>query len=205
MTTAVDLPFVVKICGITNEEDARVAVEAGANALGFNFYRNSPRYITPHRAREIAEAVPGTFLKVGVFVNASEEELLKTGREVPLDVVQLHGRCDLPPYRVWRSCGPEEYIEAPLPEAVLIDAPSEGFGGSGKVFDWNLVARYPYRAILAGGLDASNVAEAIRIVQPWGVDACSRLESVPGKKNPQRVREFIEAAFAASYEFHHST
>ncbi len=72
------------------------------------------------------------------------------------------------------------------------------FGGSGKTFDWTLAARYPHRAIVAGGLDATNVAEAIRIVQPWGVDACSRLEASPGKKDPQRVRDFVQAAFAAS-------
>ncbi len=103
-------PFVVKVCGITNEEDARVAVEAGANALGFNFYSKSSRYIKPERARQIVQAVRGEYLSVGVFVNRAEEELMEIAGRVPLDVVQLHGEeYRLPlskPYRVWRSISP---------------------------------------------------------------------------------------------------
>ncbi len=89
-------------------------------------------------------------------------------------------------------------VEDATAEAYLLDTPSRDFGGSGQSFDWNLAAGRPYRVILAGGLDASNVAEAIRIAQPWGVDACSRLESSPGKKDAQRVRDFVQAALAAS-------
>lgn len=195
--------FIVKICGITNEEDARAAIDAGANALGFNFYQRSPRSTTPQRAREIAASVLGDYLKVGVFVNASEPELLQTAAEVPLDILQLHGdRCALPlstTLRIWRAIA----ATSPPPanaaiEAYLLDAPTPHHGGSGKTFDWTLAARFPHRAIIAGGLDATNVADAIRIASPWGVDACSRLESSPGKKDAQRVRDFIHAACAAA-------
>lgn len=200
MTSA---PFIVKICGITNEEDARVAIHAGANALGFNFYRKSPRYLTPAGAREIVTALEGDYLKVGVFVNATEQELLETAAEVPLDVLQLHGhRCEIPlssSCRIWRAIAATDPSPAQNDsiEAWLLDSDSPQYGGSGKSFDWTLAARFPHRVVIAGGLDASNVADAIRIASPSGVDACSRLEASPGKKDPLRVREFIHAAFTA--------
>ncbi|HEX3685068.1 MAG TPA: phosphoribosylanthranilate isomerase [Bryobacteraceae bacterium] len=196
--------FIVKICGITNEEDARIAIQAGANAVGFNFYPRSPRYIAPERARQIAAATPGDYLKVGVFVKPSVKRLLQVASQVPLDVVQLHGDSVALPssrtLRVWRAL---PATAAPPPaysgiEAYLLDSPTPHHGGSGETFDWSLAARFPHRAIIAGGLDASNVAEAIRITSPWGVDSCSRLESAPGKKDAQRVRDFICAAFAAA-------
>lgn len=194
--------FLVKICGITNEEDARIAVEAGANALGFNFYKNSPRCITPARAREIARAVPGDYLKAGIFVNATEAELLDTAAEAGLDVLQLHGcDCAFPVstrLRIWHAvaaAGTPPAADASI-EAYLLDTPGADYGGSGKSFDWRLAARFPHRVIIAGGLEAANVAEAIRVASPWGVDACSRLESSPGKKDAQRVRDFIRAAFS---------
>jgi phosphoribosylanthranilate isomerase len=196
--------MIVKICGITNEDDARVAVDAGANALGFNFYRRSPRFITPLRAREIAAAVPGDYLKAGIFVNASEAELLETTAHVPLDVLQLHGdRCALPlssGLRIWRAVTASHAPPAAHAaiEAYLLDTPAPHHGGSGKTFDWNLAARFAQRVIIAGGLDATNVAEAIRIASPWGVDACSRLESSPGTKDPRRVRDFVRAALLAA-------
>lgn len=192
--------FIVKICGITNEEDARLAIEAGANALGFNFYPKSPRYLTPQRARQISAAVPGAYLRVGVFVNPSENELTEISRGVPLDVVQLHGDgCpdSLPQFRVWRSIAPGASAHSPDTEAYLLDTPSPEFGGSGQTFDWTLAAGHSSRVLLAGGLDAANVAEAIRTVQPWGVDACSRLESSAGKKNAQKVRDFVAAALTS--------
>jgi phosphoribosylanthranilate isomerase len=193
-----DLPFVIKICGITNEEDAQAAVDAGANALGFNFYPRSPRYITPDRAQQIIAAVSGTYLRVGVFVNPSENEVIEARKTVNLDVVQLHG--DHCPnslsqrLRVWRSIAPTAAANDPNIEAYLLDTPSAEFGGSGETFDWRLAEAHTSRIILAGGLDSSNVAEAIRIANPWGVDACSRLESSPGKKSAQKVREFVRVA-----------
>lgn len=198
MKSASEIDFLVKICGITEEEDGRVALQAGANALGFNFYRQSPRYVTNHRARQLTDALEGNYLRVGVFVNPTEAELIQAMTDVRLDVIQLHGeRCATPPVgaRVWRSV----VLPAPLPleettEAFLLDSPSPHFGGSGRTFDWSSIGAFPRRAILAGGLDASNVADAIRIARPWGVDACSRLESKPGRKDGSRVRAFVEAA-----------
>ncbi len=204
-------PFVVKVCGITNEEDARVAVEAGANALGFNFYPKSPRYITPARAAQIAEAVQGAYWSVGVFVNAPEEELMDIAGRVPLDVVQLHGEeCPLPlskPCRVWKSIAPgaKPSGRAAGIEAYLLDTPAPQFGGSGITFSWTLARRFPHRAIIAGGLDATNVVEAIGMTSPWGVDACSRLESRPGKKDAQRVRDFVRAALTAGRCLQHES
>jgi phosphoribosylanthranilate isomerase len=197
------MKFLVKICGITCKEDATVAIEAGANALGFNFYRRSPRYVSPERACEIASAVPGCYLRVGVFVNPDEEELRQTAEKACLDVLQLHGEQSayLPaPYRLWKSFDPSRTLvdSASKFEAYLLDTPSDGFGGSGRTFPWQLAAQFPYRAIVAGGLDAGNVAEAIAVARPWGVDACSRLESSPGRKDARHVREFIYAAHRAA-------
>jgi phosphoribosylanthranilate isomerase len=203
MSTVCDVSFVIKICGITNEEDARVAINAGANALGFNFYAASPRCVSVAQARAIVLAVPQPFLRVGVFVNPSEAQITKAVSEVPLDVVQLHGdRCpaQLPGfYRIWRShcAGEATSPESAGVEAYVLDTPSPYFGGSGKSFDWSLAASFTGRKIIAGGLDATNVADAIRVTLPWGVDACSRLEMSPGKKDEQRVRAFVRAALAA--------
>jgi phosphoribosylanthranilate isomerase len=193
--------MIVKICGITNPEDARIAVEAGANALGFNFYPKSPRYLSLEAARLIVQAVPGDYLKVGVFVNAKKEELQRAFESVPLDVVQLHGTVCQTALPTWRAIAVGQGTPAPNSntEAYLLDTPSQNFGGSGQTFDWSLAAAFPYpKKIVAGGLDGSNVADAIRVSRPWGVDACSRLEWKPGLKDPQRVRDFISAAFAAA-------
>ncbi|MFL6414904.1 MAG: phosphoribosylanthranilate isomerase [Bryobacteraceae bacterium] len=198
MKSVSEIEFLVKICGITDEEDGRVALACGANALGFNFYASSPRFLTFDRARELTDALEGEYLRVGVFVNPSESELNEALSAVPLDVVQLHGEhCAAPSrsVRVWRSLAlPAEISPGETAEAFLLDSPSTAFGGSGRTFDWSLAAGFPRRAILAGGLDASNVAEAIRAVRPWGVDACSRLESKPGRKDASRVRAFLLAA-----------
>jgi phosphoribosylanthranilate isomerase len=202
MTTRTKLRFIVKICGIANEEDARVAVEAGANALGFNFYPKSPRYVKAARARQIAAAVAGEFLKVGVFVNPTPDEVLEAASEVPLDVIQLHGDATAfslaVPHSIWRSISPYQNIDAPAADAYLLDTPNGNFGGSGLTFDWSLAGGRPYPVIIAGGLDATNVGKAIETARPWGVDACSLLESSPGKKDPERVRTFIHAALAAN-------
>lgn len=194
--------YVVKVCGITNVADAAAAIQAGANALGFNFYPSSPRYITPLAAREIARAISTPYLRVGVFVNPTAEELLSAASLVPLDVLQLHG--DRVPlqlaksFRIWQAI--QAFAPPPLHpdvEAYLLDSPTPLYGGSGETFDWTAAAAFPRRSILAGGLDASNVASAIGSVHPWGVDACSRLESKPGRKAPQRVAAFVQAALTA--------
>jgi phosphoribosylanthranilate isomerase len=191
--------FVIKVCGITTIDDARAAVEAGANALGFNFYTKSPRYVTPQQARSIIDEVSGSYLRVGVFVNAAQKELLSIAEQAGLDVLQLHGDCDVPQgghYRIWRSvAGEAPSVQADERiEAYLLDSVSPEYGGSGKPFRWEMAAGFAHRIIVAGGLDASNVAAAIDALHPSGVDACSRIESQPGKKDHQRMRAFIQAA-----------
>lgn len=177
-----------------------MAVEAGANSIGLNFYSRSPRYLSFNRAAEIVKSLPKGVLKIGVFVNPNEEELIKAAERVPLDIFQLHGEKSPARLqrglRIWRSVpvGTAPLLEA---EAYMLDSATPDFGGSGNCFDWSLAAAFPYRKIIAGGLDGTNVAEAIRVASPWGVDACSRLESAPGKKDAQRVRHFVHAAIAA--------
>src|SRR5690242_10281544 len=158
----VDIPFVIKICGITNEEDAQAAVHAGANALGFNFYPKSRRYIDLARARAIAERVPARVLSVGVFVNATEDNLMDGSTEFPLGVLHVHGKLTAPhlagSLRVWRAIqasAPPAFLD-PQVEAHLLDSPTAQYGGSGTTFNWMLAAAFPLRKIVAGGLDAGN-------------------------------------------------
>jgi phosphoribosylanthranilate isomerase len=198
-----EIPFIIKVCGITTEDDLETSVEAGANAIGFNFYSKSPRFLTTARARQLAQLLPGAYIKVGVFVNPSEDDLLEIASHVPLDVLQLHG--DKVPqhlansFRVWKSAHAtiDRTSLDPAVEAWLLDTPTEQHGGSGKTYDWSLAADFPGRAIVAGGLDGDNVATAIRTANPWGVDACSRLESKPGEKDQLRIKHFVENALAA--------
>jgi phosphoribosylanthranilate isomerase len=197
--------MMVKICGITNREDALAAIDGGAAALGFNFYPASPRYIAPERAAAIAATLPAGVWKVGVFVDESPETVLRIAGQVGLDVAQLHGS-ELPPQyprgiRVWKAIrvmGQDFSLPTAGPaEAVLLDGPA-----SGQSFDWRRPGR-PLQAeglphlILAGGLDAGSVREAIEQVQPWGVDACSRIESSPGRKDRFKMAAFLKAALAA--------
>lgn len=193
----------VKVCGITNAGDARAAVEAGAGALGFNFYPKSPRYLSPADAASITAEVPAGVLKVGVFVNESPARLAEIVREAGLDVAQLHGNegaDDVPAgIRVWKAFRVDdrfalEQLESFPAEAFLLDTPTEFYGGSGQTFDWTRARGGRARILLAGGLDESNVRDAIEAAQPWGVDACSRLESSPGKKDHGRMARFIAAA-----------
>ena len=197
--------MILKICGITNPEDGAAAVAGGATAIGFNFYRRSPRYIAPERAREIVSA-PGV-RRVGVFVNEDRARVEEIARIAALDVAQLHGdetAADYPAsVAVWKAARVSEgfdlawYEDCPA-EALLLDGDAaELYGGSGRTFNWSVAARAGRRVVLAGGLDASNVGRAIALARPWGVDACSRIESAPGKKDRQKMTEFLEAARAA--------
>ncbi|MGJ5820191.1 phosphoribosylanthranilate isomerase [Paludibaculum fermentans] len=190
----------VKICGITSLEDALQAVEAGADALGFNFWPGSPRYIAPAAARVITDALAGRVLCVGVFVDANAAHVREVVEVAGLDVAQLHGLpVELDGLRLWQawsaaSEGLRERIEAGGAEAYLIDTPSGALrGGTGKTFDWSLAMNLPGRIVLAGGLGPENVAEAIEQVRPWGVDACSRLELAPGRKDHGKVSSFLAA------------
>ncbi len=191
--------MMVKICGITNREDALAAIEAGASALGFNFYRDSPRYISPTGASMIAAKIPCTVWKVGIFVNETPETIARISLDAGLDVAQLYGTSEARGIRVWRAIKATEslltYVNDETAEAVLVDTPSDDLhGGTGASFDWSRAKGLPKHIIIAGGLDASNVRRAIEQAQPWGVDACSRLEKSPGLKDHDKVRQFVEAA-----------
>ncbi len=189
----------VKVCGITTLEDALRAAEAGADALGFNFWPRSPRYIEPGAAQSIVERLPGNVLTVGVFVDESAERVEELAREAGMEVAQLHGECGAPRMRYWQAWSAtaeriRERIEESGAEAFLIDTPAgEMRGGTGKTFDWALAAGLPGRIVLAGGLGPDNVAAAIEAALPWGVDACSRLEREPGRKDHAKVAAFVRA------------
>lgn len=202
----------VKICGITNLEDAISACELGADELGFNFYAESPRFITPQMAREIIGNLPPTVQKVGVFVNETQENVLRIAEAAGLDALQLHGDEDIDLVHLIRSSTAKSVIKAVrskpdiVPgeieqydvDAILIDSYSaEEYGGTGKQFDWEIARKISTRVdriYLAGGLSYDNVGDAIRKVSPYAVDASSRLESAPGKKDREKVAAFIRAA-----------
>lgn len=194
--------MMVKICGITHADDALAAVEAGASALGFNFWAASPRYLTPTAAAAITAQLPPRVLKVGVFVNEAPAAVAAIARSVNLDVVQLHGGEAPASSRYWRACRVSadavlDVESATGAEAILLDTAVPGMhGGTGRSFAWPLARIEGWRVIVAGGLDAGNVAEAIRIARPWGVDACSRIESAPGRKDHRKMTDFIQAALA---------
>ncbi|HVO99936.1 MAG TPA: phosphoribosylanthranilate isomerase [Bryobacteraceae bacterium] len=179
--------MMVKICGITRRKDALAAAEAGASALGFIFYEKSPRYVTPPAAAKLGEGLE--ILKVGVFVGESPAAMEAAMCEAQLDVAQIYGGDWPENVRVWRAFRPGDGIAAGRAEAILLDGPANGIS-----FDWTTARAAGPRVIVAGGLDASNVAEAIRIARPWGVDASSKLETSPGIKDHEKVRAFIKAA-----------
>ena len=191
--------MIVKVCGITSLADAEVAVEAGASALGFNFYPLSPRAIAPEAARTIIEQLPPEVIKAGIFVNVRSDAVAAIMEAAGLNVAQVIGETPKTG-RVWkvhRVTGSflAGQLDDPRAEAFLLDTPSTDlFGGTGHTFDWSLARVEGKRIVIAGGLDPSNVADAIRACQPWGVDACSRLERTPGRKDPERVRAFVAAA-----------
>jgi phosphoribosylanthranilate isomerase len=194
-------PFVVKICGITQREDAVAAVDAGAHALGFNFYPKSPRYVEPETAAMLGEDL--SVLKVGIFVNEMPETVADIAERAALDIVQLHGHedpADFATMRVWKALRVTEgwspdVLDALGAEAFVLDGPAPG---TGQGFDWNLARGLRHRILLAGGLGPDNVAEAVRMVRPFGVDACSKLERAPGLKDHERMRRFIENAVEAA-------
>lgn len=201
-------PVIIKVCGITVLEDALAAVEGGATAIGFNFYPRSKRYIAPELAAPIAAALPSHIVKAGVFVNEAPNSIEAIARETGLDVAQLHGdesAAQLPTgLRVWKAFRVEASFNAaqlehfPSAEAFLLDGPAGAeYGGAGIPFAWGLAAGATKRILIAGGLDASNVRQAIREAHPWGVDACSRIETSPGRKDRAKMMDFLKAAISA--------
>ena len=201
----------IKICGITNLEDANAAIDCGADALGFVFFKKSPRYITPGKAAAITSKLPVFVTTVGVFVDERAEEILKITEETGIDVVQLHGdeppdSCLLP-RRVIKGIRVKslESLEPlrryqDLVSAFLLDTFAPHMpGGTGQVFNWDIAieAKNFGRVILAGGLTPENISEAIRMVRPYAVDVSSGVELVKGKKDHQKMRLFIERAKGA--------
>jgi len=201
----------VKICGITNFEDAVAAVAAGADALGFNFYQPSPRYITPQAAREIIARLPNSVLKVGVFVNEESPEVVRDiAKESGITALQLHG--DESPdycrelnanYSVIKTFAVSNEFDTQMAQryevdAIMLDTKHKTLrGGTGRVFDWSIarqVSQIFPKLFLAGGLSPENIADAIENVRPYAVDACSSIEVRPGKKNHERMRAFVKAA-----------
>jgi phosphoribosylanthranilate isomerase len=198
-----------KVCGITNPGDARVAVDAGADAIGLIF-AESPRKVSREEARKVSIALPENILKVGVFVDAEPGEVLQIAREVGLDLAQLHGdetpemvaairNAGLPVMKALRvrnteALGALERYEVDL---FMLDAWSaRARGGTGETFDWGLAKSVKGRGniVVSGGLTPENVREAVEFFEPYGVDASSSLEERPGKKSGERVRRFVRAA-----------
>jgi phosphoribosylanthranilate isomerase len=205
----------VKICGITSIDDARDAIAAGADLLGFNFYPKSSRYLAPEQARDIAAHLRRSDgsrpLLVGVFVNSPLEEMRSILEIAQIDLAQLHG--DEPVHmleqlngRGFKALRPTSEMEAqidaewfapygPNAPVLLVDAyRKEQYGGTGQTADWTIATRLAqrYPILLAGGLTPENVAEAVRQVRPWGVDVASGVEVAPGRKDAAKMRAFVE-------------
>jgi len=216
----------IKICGTTNLEDALMAVEAGADALGFVFYENSPRNVTPEAVREIVNKLPENIEKVGVFVDRSFEYVEDIAIRSGLTAIQVH--CDVTRTKVFlrspRNTSLKKYVVIPArefldspgkfhlaispknpnsekwPSAIFLDSgTSQQPGGTGRTFDWHgsmplveVIRRSGFAMVVAGGLNSENVVEAIRILNPWGVDVVSGVEASLGKKDPAKVRAFID-------------
>jgi len=203
----------IKVCGNTAVETAMVAVDAGADMLGFIMVEGTPRTVTPARARAIAVEMPPDVDLVGVFADRPIGDVAEIAAEVGFTVVQLHGEetwedaaaLDLPVIKGRRleSAGAAARVSWPPGGLLLVDAHRPDLrGGTGQVFPWEWAEDLAlhYRLMVSGGLHAGNVGDAVRHLWPWGVDASSRLESSPGVKDPERVREYVRAARAAEME-----
>ena len=207
----------IKICGLTRAEDIQAVVAAGADAIGFVFYPKSPRYVTPRQAASLIAAMPPYVTTVGLFVNASVEEVLATRAVAPLSLLQFHG--DETPehsaalagavntpftqvFRVKPDTSFEDLLEyeqryraaSPLFASLLLDTYVDAYGGAGKVFDWSLIPEeLAPRVVLSGGLNAANITDAVRRVRPHAVDVSSGVESGKGIKDSAKIRAFIAA------------
>jgi phosphoribosylanthranilate isomerase len=208
----------IKICGITNLDDALAAVDAGADALGFVFHEQSPRRVDPAQIRQIAQQLPANIEKVGVFVNQTEDEIGQTAKQAGLTAVQMHGNnedphvADLVAERSGLKVFAAIAMNVPNPQgwamtwrpdkiyAFLLDSGNGTMlGGTGQSFDWrasaaaiNVIKRLG-NVVLAGGLNSENITGAMHITHPWGVDVSSGVESKPGKKDHEKIRAFVKA------------
>ena len=205
------MSVIVKICGVTNVDDALAAAAAGADALGFNFCEASPRHVTVAAAARIARELPPLVVKVGVFVNAPEELVVRAMGECGLNLLQFHGDespefcgqfglMSMRAFRMRDASSLAELSKYPT-DAWLLDAYApDKAGGTGEKFNWELAVeaqRLGRPIFLAGGLTPDNVGEAVRKVRPYGVDVASGVEAAPGKKDLAKVKAFIAAAKAA--------
>ncbi len=205
----------IKICGITNREDAFAAIEYGADALGFVFYLNSPRAVTPDKAKAIISALPPFITTVGVFIDEEKTEVEKIASHADLNIIQLHGSetpedCNLnrnaiKAIRLKDLTDLEPLKNYKTVSAFLLDTySSNAMGGTGQTFNWDIAieAKKFGKIILAGGLTPDNVGEAIKRVQPYGIDVATGVEgNVKGKKDYKKLRLFIERARMASKEY----
>ena len=189
----------VKICGITNRDDAMAAIDAGAAAVGFVFYGASPRCADPAAIESWISEIPSTIWKAGVFVNEEPEKIEEITAQLGLDIAQLHGEetPDRHPrgIRIWKAFRingagvPQPDYPA---EAILLDGP-----GSGRTFDWRIASEVPGNVVLAGGLTPENVRAAVEQTNAWGVDTASGVETAPGRKDHARMKMFIKAALSS--------
>ncbi|MDP2279270.1 MAG: phosphoribosylanthranilate isomerase [Nitrospirota bacterium] len=203
----------VKVCGITNLDDAMAAADFGADALGFVFFKNSPRYLSPANAKKIIKKLPPFISTVGVFVNEDKNTIKKTVSQAGIDVIQLHGEeppaaCRLSEHLVIKAIRVKSIDNLEIiskykdkVSAFLLDtyAP-EIFGGTGQVFNWDIAveAKKFGRVILAGGLTPENIEKAVRLVHPYAVDVSSGVEAEKGKKDHLKMKLFIERAKSVS-------
>ena len=199
----------VKICGITRSEDARLAVDAGVDAIGLVFYEKSPRFVTNAQASEISQLIPAFVSRVALFKDADEQQIQSVLQQVEIDLIQFHGsetaafceRFGRPYLKALGMKAPEcdaDYLlvsaeKYHTAKALLLDghAPGEA-GGTGETFDWSAIATINKPVILAGGLNAANVRQAIEIVHPFAVDVSSGVESAPGIKDKEKVAAFMQ-------------
>ena len=221
----------IKICGLTRAEDVAAAVAAGADAIGFVFYPKSPRHVTPAQAAALIAAVPPFVSCVGLFVNASPEEVAATCAVAPLSLIQLHGdetvaqsaaiaaacgRQFLRVFRVKPDTQPADLLEyeqlcraaSPLFSSLLLDTYVDAYGGAGKVFDWSLIPKeLAPRVVLSGGLSVSSATDAVVRVRPYAVDISSGVEAAKGIKDARKIADFVGAVRAADTiierEHHH--
>lgn len=200
----------IKICGITNHEDAANAVALGADALGFNFYKGSSRYISPETAAEICARLPAFVTTVGIVVNESLADVNLIVKGLRIDLLQFHGDetpeyCDSvghPYIKALRATNRDQIkVEAQSFEsaqAILVDTAADGqFGGTGKTFDWSMVLELGKPVVLAGGLDATSVGAAIATTSPYAVDVCGGVELSRGVKDAAKMKKFVEAVQSA--------
>ncbi|MFQ5677311.1 MAG: phosphoribosylanthranilate isomerase [bacterium] len=195
----------IKICGITNLEDAQAATELGADAIGFIFYKESPRYVSPDNVKEIAAALPPFLTKVGVFVNEQVERIREISEAASLNLIQLHGD-ESPEYcqqlaapimkvfRVQSGFNVRTMQDYAVAGFLLDTHQKDRYGGTGETFDWQIArhAKAYGPIVLSGGLNPGNVKEAVEFVRPYAVDVASGVEAYPGKKDADKLKAFFD-------------